>query len=205
MSKSLRRADTRASAERTADKPQREFLAKKWQRTKSRGIWILAGFLILLSIPLAAVVVPRDPFDEIDREREMLEEAQRTRDSGAATGYQSAQQRDLQRQLAEAKARDSSPEEKAEKHVAAILSAIKDSDDFELRRDAFVKATKLFEQEGGTLADLHEMGGWVRSPDFASRRVYFTYRYAGRPTGIPKPQVAHRFYFDVDTGKLFQR
>ncbi len=60
MSKSLRRADTRASAERTADKPQREFLAKKWQRTKSRGIWILAGFLILLSIPLAAVVVRRE-------------------------------------------------------------------------------------------------------------------------------------------------
>ena len=78
-----------------------------------------------------------------------------------------------------------------------ITDAIKGSDDLDRHQAGFIVASRQFMEKGGTLSDLREMGGWVRSQRHKPRHVYFTYRAPGN-------QVSQRFYFDVDTGKLFQ-
>ena len=77
-----------------------------------------------------------------------------------------------------------------------IMDAIKGSDDLDRHQAAFIGASRLFMEKGGTLSDLREMGGWVRSQRHKPRHVYFTYRQPGN--------VANRWYFDVDSGRLFQ-
>lgn len=80
---------------------------------------------------------------------------------------------------------------------AQILAAIKGSDALEQHQTALVAASHAFIAKGGTLADLHEMGGWVRSQTHKPRSVYFTYKRPGT-------DVRDRWYYDVDRGQLFQ-
>jgi hypothetical protein len=80
---------------------------------------------------------------------------------------------------------------------AQIIAAIKGSDDLEQHQSALVAASRAFMAKGGALADLHEMGGWVRSQTHKPRSVYFTYRRPGT-------NVRDRWYYDVDRGQLFQ-
>ncbi len=89
--------------------------------------------------------------------------------------------------------RDSSPEQTAEHQRRAILDAIKLSDDFDSQQDVLLRASYAFLKKGGSIADLHENGGWVRSQKHKPREVYFCYRNSGT-----------RFYFDTRTGVLFQ-
>lgn len=58
-------------------------------------------------------------------------------------------------------------------------------------------ASRAFMAKGGTVADLREMGGWVRSQTHKPRSVYFTYRRPGT-------NVRDRWHYDVDRGQLFQ-
>jgi len=80
---------------------------------------------------------------------------------------------------------------------AQVLAAIKGSDDLEQHKTALVAASRAFVAQGGTLADLHEMGGWVRSQEHKPRSVYFTYKRPGT-------NVRDRWHYDVDRGQLFQ-
>ncbi len=80
---------------------------------------------------------------------------------------------------------------------AQIIAAIKGSDDLEQHQTALVAASRAFMAKGGTLADLREMGGWVRSQTYKPRGVYFTYKRPGT-------NVRDRWYYDVDRGQLFQ-
>ncbi len=80
---------------------------------------------------------------------------------------------------------------------AQIATAIQGSDDFGLHQAAFISGSRQFLARGGTIGDLREMGGWVRSQSHKPRRVYFTYRRPGT-------HISHRWYFDIDSGGLFQ-
>ena len=80
---------------------------------------------------------------------------------------------------------------------AQIENAIADSDDFMKHREAFMSASrKLILEKRCTLAQLKEYGGWVRSQNYKSRAVYFTYSGAGN--------VSYRIYLDVETGETFK-
>ncbi len=80
---------------------------------------------------------------------------------------------------------------------AQVATAIQGSDDFGLHQAAFISGSRQFLARGGTIGDLQEMGGWVRSQSHKPRRVYFTYRRPGT-------HISHRWYFDIDSGGLFQ-
>lgn len=80
---------------------------------------------------------------------------------------------------------------------ADLLAAIENSDDLELHRDAFLEGSRRFLMRGGTLEDLRQNGGWVRSHAYKPRRVYFTYK-------SPAVKRSDRWYLDVDSGRLFR-
>lgn len=96
-----------------------------------------------------------------------------------------------------APARPAPPRAAAPATDAQIIAAIKGSDDLEQHQTALVAASRAFMAKGGTLADLREMGGWVRSQTHKPRGVYFTYKRPGT-------NVRDRWYYDVDRGQLFQ-
>ena len=78
-----------------------------------------------------------------------------------------------------------------------IASAISHSDDYGAHSQAFMAATKQLLKSGTcTLHDFQYMGGWVRSPNYKTEPVYFTYCGAMR--------VSNRIYLNTDTGKTFK-
>ena len=104
------------------------------------------------------------------------------------------------RAAAAAKARESTAnarEAAAKAHAEAAEAAIQSSDDFQLHKGGFLKATSTLIDNGTcTLADFREMGGWVRSQSHKPKPVYFT--YCGGMT------VSNRIYLDVSSGKVFR-
>lgn len=75
--------------------------------------------------------------------------------------------------------------------------AIKSTDDFQIHKDAFLRATATLVGNGTcTLVDLREMGGWVRSQTHKPKSVYFT--YCGGMT------VNNRIYLDANSGRIFR-
>lgn len=78
-----------------------------------------------------------------------------------------------------------------------LEAAIKDSDDYERYREAFIVASRaLLHEKRCSIAHLRENGGWVRSQAHADRMVYFTY--------CGGPHVSNRIYVDVSTGEIFR-
>ncbi len=157
-------------------------------RDASRSRLAIVVVLLIggLAVVLAGVASLDDPMEEALREREAREQRARPLD-------QSRQQQELREQLAAAKARD----RKVEVTDEMVLDAIRQSDDFEQNRAALLRASRAFMQQGGTLGDLREMGGWVRSTSHRGRRVVFTYKRPGT-------HVRDRYYFDLNSGRLFQ-
>lgn len=104
------------------------------------------------------------------------------------------------RAAAAAEARESTAkarEAAAKAHAEAAEGAIQSSDDFQLHKGGFLKATSTLIDNGTcTLADFREMGGWVRSQSHKPKPVYFT--YCGGMT------VSNRIYLDVSNGKVFR-
>lgn len=78
-----------------------------------------------------------------------------------------------------------------------ILEAIRLSDDLDKHRDVLVLATAAaINHYGYTLSEFENHGGWVRSPTYRPRKVYFTYG--------DRAHVSDRLYVDVETGELFR-
>lgn len=80
---------------------------------------------------------------------------------------------------------------------AEIHDAIKQSDDYETYRAEFTVAarTLLGSRQCGRY-EMTEYGGFVRSPSYKDRPVYFTY--------CGGSSVANRVYLDVSTGEIFR-
>lgn len=79
----------------------------------------------------------------------------------------------------------------------SILAAIRASDDFSDRQEVFVRGTRAFLSQGGTLADLRQMGGWTRSTSHVTQPIYYTYKK-------PYNHRSCRVYLDADTGQIFR-
>ena len=78
-----------------------------------------------------------------------------------------------------------------------IGSAISQSDDYSNYQSAFIAATRSLAESGRcTLAELKNMGGWVKSQSYKDRPVYFT--YCGGMT------VKNRIMLDASTGRIFK-
>ncbi len=80
---------------------------------------------------------------------------------------------------------------------AEIQDAIKQSDDYETYRAEFTAAARtLLESRRCGRYEMTEYSGFVRSPSYKDRPVYFT--YCGDSTR------ANRIYLDVSTGEIFK-
>jgi hypothetical protein len=78
-----------------------------------------------------------------------------------------------------------------------VESVIRGSDDFSNYQQIFIPATaKLIENGTCNLAELKEMGGWVKSQSHKNQPVYFT--YCGGMT------IGNRIYIDVSSGNVFR-
>lgn len=77
----------------------------------------------------------------------------------------------------------------------AVVAAIQASDDFEPHRDSLVRATTDLVAAGRcTLAELKDLGGWVKSQNEKSSPVYFV--------NCGGMKVSDKIYLDAATGKL---
>ena len=78
-----------------------------------------------------------------------------------------------------------------------VDAAIRASDDFSSYRQSFMSATaKLIENGTCTLAELKEIGGWVKSQNNKNQPIYFT--YCGGMT------MKNRIYIDASSGNVFR-
>jgi len=78
-----------------------------------------------------------------------------------------------------------------------IGAAISRSDDYSKYESAFTTAARsLFQSRRCTLAELNDMGGFVKSQSFKNQPIYFT--YCGCMT------VQNRIMLDVSTGRIFK-
>lgn len=81
--------------------------------------------------------------------------------------------------------------------AAEISGSIAQSDDFDKHRDAFIKAaTSLVNQRRCSVAELRDMGGFVKSQNYKDQPVYFTY--------CDGNTAANRIMLDVSTGRIFK-
>ncbi|MFT4255392.1 MAG: hypothetical protein QM599_00260 [Pseudoxanthomonas sp.] len=81
--------------------------------------------------------------------------------------------------------------------ATGIAALIKDSDDYKLRKDAFVKATQtLLSRKKCTEKDFKESGGWYKSTNHRSQPVYFIYC-----SGFTSN---NKIYLDASTGRIFK-
>lgn len=79
----------------------------------------------------------------------------------------------------------------------ARVEILQGSDDFEIYREAFIKAAATLIQQGRcTEDDFREMGGWVRSTS-GGQGIYFT--FCGDHS-----KIANRLYLDVNTGRTYR-
>ena len=73
---------------------------------------------------------------------------------------------------------------------------LKKSDDFGEHRNVFLRASRELIAVGKcSLSDFEYSGGWVRSPKYRPRAVYFMY--------CGKLRVSNRIYLDAKTGEMF--
>ena len=73
---------------------------------------------------------------------------------------------------------------------------LKKSDDFGEHRNVFLRASReLIAVRKCSLSDFEYSGGWVRSPKYRPRAVYFMY--------CGKLRVSNRIYLDAKTGEMF--
>lgn len=80
---------------------------------------------------------------------------------------------------------------------AVVEGAISASDDYATQRSAFVKATTALVEDGRcTVAELKEIGGWVKSQNNKSEPVYFT--YCGGMV------LSNRLYLNTSTGRVYK-
>ena len=75
--------------------------------------------------------------------------------------------------------------------------AISQSDDYQTHREAFLEASRsLVESRKCTLAELKEIGGFVKSQSYKDQPVYFTYCGGSK--------VSNRIMLDASSGKIFK-
>ena len=80
---------------------------------------------------------------------------------------------------------------------AEIHDAIKQSDDYETYRAEFAAAARtLLESRRCGKYEMTEYGGFVKSPTYKVRLVYFTY--------CGGSHLDNRIYLDVSTGQIFK-
>ena len=78
-----------------------------------------------------------------------------------------------------------------------IEPAISQSDDYLTHKSAFIAAARsLLESRRCTIAELKEMGGFVKSQSYKNQPIYFT--YCGGMT------IKNRIMLDVSTGRIFK-
>jgi hypothetical protein len=89
-------------------------------------------------------------------------------------------------------------EKESDKTKISILEkALKSSDNYLRYKKSFIKASEnLIKEKTCTVNDFKEMGGWMRSPDYSPKPIFFT--YCG---GMIKE---NRIYLNVKTGEIFK-
>ena len=87
------------------------------------------------------------------------------------------------------------PEDPA-KNATGDYLLVKDSDDYKIYKDAFVKATLQLIKDGKcSRQDFLNFGGWLKSPQYNDSPVYFTNCGSGR--------AVKKFYLNAATGNTF--
>ena len=78
-----------------------------------------------------------------------------------------------------------------------VEQAIYQSDDFEVYREEFIAPTKILVQRAKcSLAELEEIGGWMKSQKNQFDPIYFTYCGGNK--------ISNRLYLNLDTGKVYK-
>ena len=89
-------------------------------------------------------------------------------------------------------------EKESDKTKISILEkALKSSDNYSRYKKSFIKASEdLIKEKTCTVNDFKEMGGWMRSPAYSPKPIFFT--YCG---GMIKE---NRIYLNAKTGEIFR-